>query len=65
MNDWNGNGKYDSGDSFIDYHGANSHSSGVSSDWWKPVILCIIMGVCPPLGIIILIGMLIWDSITK
>lgn len=59
MNDWNGNGKYDAQDSFIDYHGANSGGSGVSSDWWIPVLLFIIMGVCPPLGILIVIGILI------
>ena len=34
MNDWNGNGKYDMSDSFMDYHMANSGSSGASSDWY-------------------------------
>lgn len=60
MNDWNRNGKYDAADSYMDYHLANSHlSSGASSDWWIWVVLYIIMGVCPPLGIIIFIGILI------
>ena len=34
MNDWNGNGKYDTQDSWMDYKMSNSYSSsGVSSDW--------------------------------
>lgn len=65
MNDWNGNGKYDSSDSFVDYHGANGGHSGASSDWWKWVLLALIMAVCPLLGILIVIAILIWDSITK
>ena len=65
MNDWNGNGKYDSSDSFIDYHGTNGHSSKASSDWWVLPLIAIIFGVCAPLGFVILIGMWIWDSITK
>lgn len=61
MNDWNGNGRYDSQDSFIDYQGANGSShSGASSDWWKYVLLTVIMGVCPPIGIIIVIGILLF-----
>lgn len=60
MNDWNGNGKYDMSDSFMDYHMANSGSSGASSDWWKWVLLAIIVGVCPPIGIIIFFGILIF-----
>ena len=59
MNDWNGNGKYDMSDSFMDYHMANSGSSGASSDWWKWVLLAVIVGVCPPIGIIIFLGILI------
>lgn len=62
MNDWNGNGKYDMQDSFIDYQGANSGSSGASSDWWIWVLLAIIMGVCPPLGIIIVLGIMIFGK---
>ena len=50
MNDWNGNGRYDSQDSFIDYHGANSGHSGASSDWWKWVLLAIVVGGCARLG---------------
>ena len=60
MNDWNGNGKYDMSDSFMDYHMANSGSSGESSDWWKWVLLAIVVGVCPPIGIIIFLGILIF-----
>ena len=61
MNDRNRNGKYDAADSYMDYHLANSHSSsGASSDWWIWVVLYIILGVCPPLGIIIFIGILIF-----
>ena len=62
MNDWNGNGRYDSQDSFIDYHGANSGNSGVSSDWWKFVLLAIVMGVCPVLGIVIVLGILLFGK---
>ena len=61
MNDWNKNGKYDMSDSFIDYNMANSGgTSGASSDWWKWVLLAIVVGVCPPIGIIILLGILIF-----
>ena len=56
MNDWNGNGKYDTQDSWMDYQMANSHSSsGASSDWWIWVIFAIVEGVCPPRGILIMI----------
>ena len=61
MNDWNGNGKYDAFDSYVDYKGANScHSSGGSSDWWIWVLLAIVSGVCPALGAIIFFGILIF-----
>lgn len=60
MNDWNKNGKYDMSDRYMDYHLANSGTtSGSSSDWWIWVILAIIVGVCPPIGIIIFLGILI------
>ena len=62
MNDWNGNGKYDMQDSFIDYQGTNSGSSEASSDWWIWVLLAIVMGVCPPLGIIIVLGIMIFGK---
>lgn len=56
MSDWNKNGKYDMSDSYMDYHLANgSGSSGGSSDWWKWLLLAIVVGVCPPIGVIILI----------
>lgn len=61
MNDWNGNGKYDMSDSYMDYHLAQSGTSGAFSDWWKNVLLAIIVGVCPPIGIIILIIVLIFE----
>ena len=60
MNDWNNNGTYDMQDSYMDYHGANGSSSGASSDWWKFVLLAIIVGVCPPIGIILLICIFIF-----
>ena len=63
MNDWNKNGKYDMSDSFIDYNMANSGTSGASgasSDWWKWVLFASIVGVCPPIGIIIFLGILIF-----
>lgn len=59
MNDWNGNGKYDSYDSFVDYHCANSEHSGASLDWWKFVLLAIVMGIYPVLGMIIVFGILL------
>lgn len=61
MNDWNGNGKYDAFDSYVDYKGANSyHSSGGSSDWWIWALLAIVAGACPALGVIIVLGILIF-----
>lgn len=60
MNDWNKNGKYDMSDSYMDYRLANSGTtSGSSSDWWIWAMLAIIVGVCPPIGIIIFLGILI------
>ena len=59
MNDWNNNGKYDVQDSYIDYHGANSSSSGGSSDLWKSLLLLGLVTICPPLGIIVLIIILL------
>ena len=61
MNDWNRHGTYDMSDSFTDYHLANGGGiSGSSADWWKWVLLAILVGVCPPIGIIILLGILIF-----
>jgi len=55
MYDWNGNGKYDSSDSYVDYHMASgsSGSLGSSSNWILYVLLAIVVGVCPPVGVII------------
>lgn len=61
MNDWNRNGKYDMSDSFTDYHLANSsRTAGSSSGWWKWLLLAIVVGVCPPIGIIFFLGILIF-----
>lgn len=67
MYDWNGNSKNDMGDNFIEYNiykdvtGQNSnYSSSVSSDWWVPVVLYLLTAICPPLGVIILLGVLIF-----
>ena len=60
MNDWNGNGRYDLQDSYIDYHGANGRNSGASSDWWIWVLLALVTGVCPALGAIIILGILVF-----
>ncbi len=59
MNDWNGNGKQDSFDSFVDYHGANSGGKA-SSDWWLWVLGAMVVCVCPPLAIVIVIGICIF-----
>lgn len=55
MNDWNGNGKYDISDKYVDYRGTNFHGKGTSSDWWIWVLLGVVACVCPPIGIIIFI----------
>lgn len=56
MFDWNGNGKYDLQDSMMDYELSSPHVSvGIGSDWWKWFLLAIVMGVCPPIGIMIAI----------
>jgi len=67
MYDWNRNGKKDMGDNFIEYNiyqdvtGNNRNSSSsVSSDWWVPFVLYLIMAICPPLGVIIFLGILIF-----
>ena len=61
MNDWNRDGKYDMQDGFMDYHLANSGSSGASSsDWWVWLLIAIVVEVCPVLGIIIFVGVMIW-----
>lgn len=64
MNDWNGNGHYDAGDSYSDYHMANSSHSGGSGSWMF-VLLAIIMVVCPPLGAIIVFGIIIFGKCFK
>lgn len=62
MNDWNKNGKYDAADSYMDYRWANSsRTSGPSSDWWKTVLLAIVFGVCPVLGLAILFVIWLFD----
>ena len=61
MNDWNRNGKYDVVDSFMDYNMANhNQTTGSSSDWWKWLLFAIAVGVCPPIGIIVFLGVLIF-----
>lgn len=68
MYDWNGNGKKDSADSFIEYQiykdctNHRSSGSGVSSDWWVMPLLAIIAGVCPIVGVIIFLGALIFGK---
>ena len=61
MNDWNGNGKYDSFDSFVDYQGANAGGKS-SSGWWLWVLGAIVVGVCPVLAIPIVIGICIFGK---
>ena len=64
--DWNGDGKKDFTDDFIEYNvyknstGGSGKSSGSSSDWWIWLILAIVTGVCPPIGAIIFLGILIF-----
>ena len=61
MNDWNRNGEYDVADSFMDYNMANhNQTTGSSSDWWKWLLFAIAVGVCPPIGIIVFLGVLIF-----
>lgn len=65
--DWNGNGENDSVDNFIEYwvftnyannSSSNSHSS---SKWWKIVLASLIAGICPILGGIIIVLILLFD----
>lgn len=64
--DWNHDGKNDSVDNFIEYQvyhdctGNSTSNSGGSSHWWVMVLFAIIVGVCPPLGLIILLGIMIF-----
>lgn len=61
MSDWNHNGKYDLPDNYMDYHFANSNgNSRNSSDWWKWLLFAIIVAVCPPLGIVIFVVVLLF-----
>lgn len=62
MNDWNGNGKHDLQDSWMDYQMAhtdlNSNSNpkqslGADSDWWIWLLFLIVICLCPPIGILI------------
>lgn len=55
MNDWNGNGKYDLSDQYLDYQGADSGSSCSLSECLVMLILLGIVTVCPILGIIIIL----------
>ena len=64
--DWNRDGKKDCADNFIEYQiykdctSNSSSNSGASSNWWIMVVLVIIMGLCPPLGVIIVLGIMIF-----
>ena len=64
--DWNRDGKNDCADNFIEYQvykdctSKDSFNSSTSPDWWIMVGLAIIMGVCPPLGAIIVLGIVIF-----
>lgn len=64
--DWNRDGKNDCVDNFIeqqvykDCTSKSSSNSSASSDWWIMVVLAIVMGVCPPLGAIIVLGIVIF-----
>ena len=63
---WNGDGKKNSVDNFIEYQvykdcTNKKSSSGVSSDWWVMPVLAIIAGVCPIVGVIIFLGVLLFD----
>lgn len=68
FSDWNGDGKKDCVDNYIEYQvykdctSNKSSSSGASSDWWKILLLAVIMGVCPPLGVIIFLGIMIFGK---
>ena len=67
MYDWNGDGKKDGADNFIEYQvykdctNNKNYSSGSSSDWWIMTLLAIIVGVCPAIGVIIFLGILLFD----
>ena len=56
-------------DNFIEYQvykdctSKSSSNSSASSDWWIMVVLAIIMGVCPPLGAIIVLGIVIFGQL--
>lgn len=66
MHDWNGNGKYDMRDSYIDYNLANSsspHSGGVSGGWIF-VLMVLALIICPPLGFFV-IGMYVYYKFVK
>lgn len=66
--DWNKDGNKDGVDDYIEYNvykdsTRNSCSnSGASSDWWKFLLLAIIVGVCPAIGAIIFFGILIFGK---
>ncbi|MGN0350120.1 MAG: hypothetical protein ACI4ES_00585 [Roseburia sp.] len=65
--DWNHDGKKDFTDDFIEYQiykdctSGNSSNSGSSSTWWVWLLLAIVVGVCPPLGAILFIGILLFS----
>ena len=68
MNDWNGNGRYDSSDSYLDYKGANSgggrHSgsggSGGGAFFLVFIIAAVVGAFNELLGVIILLGYLLY-----
>ena len=66
IRDWNGDGKRDMADNFIEYQiykdctSNKSSCSSVSSDWWVMPVLAIISGVCPLVGVIILLWVLLF-----
>lgn len=62
MNDWNNNGKCDMTDRYMDYNLANSNENlSNSSDWWKWLLFAIIVAVCPPLGVVIFVVVMLFE----
>lgn len=59
MNDWNGNGQYDLQDRYLEYNMINKSKSRASSNWWIFLLFAIICNLCPAIGLIIFLIILI------
>ena len=69
MNDWNGNGSYDSSDRYIDYklsggsgsnNGSGNGGGGSVGGVFAYILAALLVGaICEPIGILMMVGLIL------